>query len=229
MKLNQFWGVNPVNAEQPCPVCSRLIKSLNPQKGDLAYEDTYCSKYCRLFHTQKLKMVPFDGDSVHHKNKLRWPHIVIDCDMCGKDTLLLHDIERSNRTYCSTKCWNTLKASQKRGIQRTINMLSLLHHRRKYHADGWMTPTAISERCGRKGQMCSPTSVGLIMKRWRTAGIVDARLQGGSSNGHEYRFLLKGLKNMTLAKFIYTYNTLSYADRMEFMGKSPHDAVAEFR
>jgi|TARA_R110001599_G_scaffold133725_1_gene311293 hypothetical protein len=67
------------------------------------------------------------------------------------------------------------------------------------------------------------------MKRWRTAGIVDARLQGGSSNGHEYRFLLKGLKNMTLAKFIYTYNTLSYADRMEFMGKSPHDAVAEFR
>lgn len=206
--------------ERPCPVCSRPIKSMNPQKGDLAYEDTYCSKYCRLFEAQNLELVPFDGDCPHHNNKLRWPRIPINCEMCGKDMVLLHDVEKFNRTYCSTKCWNDLKSSQKRGIHRTVNMLSLLQHRRNHHGEGWMSPSAIAERCGRKGQMCSPTSVGLTMKRWRKAGIIHARLRGGSQHGHEYRFRPAGLKGMTLAKFIYHYNTMSYAERVAFTQKT---------
>ena len=203
-------------AEKSCPVCSRPIKYMSPQKGDLAYEETYCSKYCRLFDAQNLELVPFDGGSPYHNGQKRWPRITINCEMCDNETMLIWDIEKNNRSYCSTKCWNDLKTSQKRGIHLTINMLSLLHHRRKYHGQGWMSPIDIAEICGRKGQMCSPTSVGLHMKRWRKAGIIESRLRGGSQHGHEYRFNLKGLRGMTVPKFIHHYNTMSYAERVAF-------------
>ena len=200
----------------PCPVCSRPIKCHAPQKGDMAWEENYCSKYCRLYDEKGLNMVPFDSDCPNHKNKLRWPRIPISCQMCDNDLLLVHDIEKSNQAYCSKKCWNTLKSSQKRGIQRTINMLHFLEHRRKYHSNGWSSPSEISDKCGRKGNMCSPTTVGLSMKRWREAGIVHARLRGGSQNGHEYRFRPAGLRGMTVSQFIYKWNTMSYAERVAF-------------
>ena len=200
----------------PCPVCARPIKCLAPQKGDMAWEETYCSKYCRLFEEKGLEMVAFDSDFVGHKGQLRWPRITINCEMCDKEMSLVHDIERSNKTYCSRKCWNNLKSCQKRGIHRTLNMLHLLVHRRKHHGQGWLNPAEISERCGRKGQMCSPTSVGLCMKRWREAGIVEARLRGGSQHGHQYRFIPKGLRGMTISQFVYQWNTMSYAERLKF-------------
>jgi len=203
-------------SQQPCPVCSRPVKHLSPQKGDMVWEETYCSKYCRLFDEQGLEMVPFDGGSVHHKNKLRWPRIPITCEMCDAEMLLVHDIEKSNTRYCSQDCWNKLKKCQKRWIQRTVNMLNFLYHRRNYHGEGWVSPSAISERCGRKGQMCSPTAAGLSMKRWREAGIVEAKLIGGSQHGHEYRFIPKGLRGMTISQFIYNWNTMSYAERIAF-------------
>jgi hypothetical protein len=203
-------------SRQPCPVCPRTVNCLTPRKGDLAWEETYCSKYCRLYDEKGLKMVPFDGDCVHHNGKLRWPRIPIECDMCGTETLLLHDVEKANRAYCSTKCWNNLKSCQKRGIHRTMNMLHFLEHRKKYDRNGWVSPSSISERCGRKGQMCSPTTVGLSLKRWREAGIVEAKLIGGSQHGHEYRFILKGLKGMTVSRFVHNWNTMSYAERMAF-------------
>ena len=52
-----------------CPVCTRPVKSENPQKGDLAWEDTYCSTYCRLYDERGLEKVPFEGGNKHHKNK----------------------------------------------------------------------------------------------------------------------------------------------------------------
>ena len=203
-----------------CPVCSRPVKCDTPQKGDVAWEEHYCSKYCRLFDEKGLEKVPFAGDCPHHNNKLRWPVIPIKCEMCGEDLGLIHDIEKSNQAYCSKKCWNEVKKSQKRGIHRTLNMLHLLQHRRKYHGEGWLAPAEISERCGRKGQMCSPTSVGLCMKRWREAGIVHARIRGGSQNGYEYRFRPAGLRGMTVSQFIHKWNTMTYAERVKFQQNS---------
>ena len=209
-----IWGVDRL--ANPCPVCTRLIRCLSPQKGDCAYEESYCSKYCRLYDERKLEWVAYDTDCPNHKNKLKWPRIPIKCEMCEGEIHLLHDIEKSNRAYCSTSCWNKLKSSQKRGITRTLTMLSLLEHRKKHYGNAWFSPSGISEICGRKKQMCSPTTVGLTMKRWREAGIVEARLTGGSQHGHEYRFFPKGLKGMTLAQFIYHWNTMSYAERIAF-------------
>lgn len=211
-----IWDADVMNPQLPCPVCERLIKCLSPQKGDMVYEENYCSKYCRLYDEQNLKWVAYDTTCANHKGKLKWPSIPISCAMCNGEIHLLHDIEKSNRSYCSIDCWNKLKSSQKRGIHRTLNMLSLLQHRRKHHRDAWMAPADISERCGRKGQMCSPTSVGLTMKRWITSGIIESRLHGGSQHGHDYRFILKGLRGMTVAQFIYKWNTMSYAERIAF-------------
>ena len=50
-----------------CPVCSRRVKTDNPQKGDVAWETVYCSHYCRLYDEQKLEKVPFNGGNKHHK------------------------------------------------------------------------------------------------------------------------------------------------------------------
>lgn len=202
-------------AHKSCPVCSRKINVTKSLKGDLAYEDTYCSRYCRKFEERKLEKVPFDGGNKHHKNKLRWPEILTPCLMCDKPTKLVISVECRNRAYCSKSCWNKLKSCQKRGLHRTMNILSLLEHKRLYHGDDWMNPSTISEICGGHGIRCSPTTVGLTLKRWRTAGIVDEH-SSGLTNTYKYRFNLDGLKNMSVAQFVYNWNTMSYADRMVF-------------
>ncbi|HIF03529.1 MAG TPA: hypothetical protein EYQ84_09675 [Nitrospinaceae bacterium] len=57
-----------------CPVCSRKLKTENPQKGDISWEITYCTHYCRLYDEQKLEQVPFAGGNKHHKNKMKTGH-----------------------------------------------------------------------------------------------------------------------------------------------------------
>ena len=210
-----------------CPVCTRPVKSENPQKGDLAWEDTYCSTYCRLYDERGLEKVPFEGGNKHHKNILRWPRIPIKCDMCENEILLVHDEEKCNKRYCSRECWNKVKTSQKRGILRTLNILHYIEHNHKYKGNKWLSPSDISEKCNRKGVMCSPTSVGLILKRWREAGIVRSQLQGGSSNGMEYRLYRPGLKGMSISQFVYRYNTMSYAERIAFTGQAKRTAQTE--
>ena len=203
-----------------CPVCTRPVKSLKPQKGDLAWEETYCSTYCRLYDERGLEKVPFDGGCKHHNNKLRWPRIPIECEMCNQEILLVHDEEKCNKKYCSRECWNKVKSSKKRGIHRTLSMLHYLEHNHKYMGNNWLSPSDISERCSRKGIMCSSTTVGLTMKRWREAGIVRSQLQGGSQNGMEYKLYRPGLRGMTISQFVHKYNTMSYAERMAFQQKT---------
>ena len=198
-----------------CPVCSRSFNPLNPQKGDLAWEETYCSNYCRLFDERGLEKVPFDGGNKHHKNKLRWPRIPIKCEMCDNEILIVLDKEKSNKRYCSRPCYNKLKTSQKRGILNTLNILHYLEYNHKYNNNQWLSPADISDKCSRKGVCCSASTVGLLMKRWREAGIV--KCQG--SRKMEYQLDKLGLKGMSISQFIYKYNTMSYADRIAFIGK----------
>ena len=77
-----------------------MIRCLSPQKGDCAYEENYCSKYCRLYDERKLEWVAYDTDCPNHKNKLKWPRILINCEMCGDEIHLLHDIERREPWEC---------------------------------------------------------------------------------------------------------------------------------
>ena len=201
-----------------CPVCSRKLKTENPQKGDICWETTYCAHYCRLYDEQKLEQVPFAGGNKHHNNKLTWPKITIECDMCDKEVVLKHSLEQGNRRYCSRKCYNTLKSCQKRRINKTINLLHYLEHDYKYGKYEWLPPQTIAEVCSKQSAGLTKSTVSIILKRWREAGIIEAQLQSNSNN-YYYRFNPQGLKGIKVSKFIYHWNTMSYAERMAFKSK----------
>lgn len=211
---------------QKCPVCSRTLNNHNPQKGEVAWETVYCSHYCRLYDERGLTKVPFKGGNKHHNNKLCWPKINIPCDMCDNEANLKHDIEKGNSKYCSRKCWADLKKSQKRKIHRTINALHYLEHSYKYEGNRWLEPSAIAEMCSVQGSSCGRSSIGLMMKRWREAGIVEAKVRSGSSNGFEYRFRPEGLRGMKVSQFVHFWNTTSYAERMAFVKDGTPNKVA---
>jgi|TARA_R110002074_G_scaffold241190_3_gene412961 hypothetical protein len=185
-----------------------------PLKGDLAWEETYCSRYCRAFDDKKLKMVPFESNNKHQNNKLRWPKIELTCQMCDNTIILMNSLEKANRGYCSIACWSALKGSQNRGFHRILTMLSFLHHQELYDSDYWYSPSEISERCSNHGIRCSPTTVGLTLKRWKAAGIIS--IKNFNNRNCSYKFNLDGLRGNTLSKFIYLWNTMSYAERLDF-------------
>lgn len=202
-----------------CPVCSRKLKTNNPQKGDISWETTYCSHYCRLYDEQKLEQVPFEGGNKHHKNKSTWPKIKIECDMCCEEVVLKHSLEQGNRKYCSRKCYNKLKSCQKRHINKTMNLLHYLEHAYKYEGKNWLSSQIIAEKCSKQSAGVTKSTVGLMLKRWREAGIIEVKFQSRSSNNYFYRFNPQGLKGMKVSQFIYKWNTMSYAERMTFNSK----------
>ena len=202
-----------------CPVCSRKLKTDNPQKGDICWETTYCAHYCRLYDEQKLEQVPFAGGNKHHKNKLTWPKIIIECDMCGEDVVLKHSLEQGNRKYCSRKCYNKLKSCQKRHINKTLNILHYLQHAYQYEGQKWIPSQIIAEKCSKQSAGFTRSAVGGMLKRWREAGIIDSQLQPGVPNSYHYRFNPQGLKGMKVSEFIYKWNTMSYAEKMVFKSK----------
>ena len=115
-----------------CPVCSRTVKSENPQKGEVSWETTYCSHYCRLFDERKLTKVPFKGGNKHHNNKLAWPIIKVKCDMCEKEATLKHELERGNvRTVFMKAIEAAVNKSEEisEGEMRFVIALSICAHR----------------------------------------------------------------------------------------------------
>ena len=202
-----------------CPVCSRIVKSENPQKGEVSWETTYCSHYCRLFDERNLTKIPFKGGNKHHNNKLAWPKIKVKCDMCEKEATLKHDLERGNGKYCSKECWNKLKSCQKRKIHQTLNILHYLEHAYKYEGHKWIPPSIIAEKCSKQSAGFTRSSVGGLLKRWRVAGIIEAQLQKGASNSYHYRLNPQGLRGLNISEFVYKWNTMSYAERITFTAK----------
>ena len=196
-----------------CPVCSRKVNAGNAQKGDISYEDVYCSKYCRAYDEQNLSQVPFKNGNKHHNNREKWPKIEVPCQLCDNTLTLKHTMEKRNRSFCSTDCWQKLNSCQTRGVQRTLNILEILHHQRAHIGDSWIEPSAISEKFGNRKTGCSSMTVSLLMKRWRKAGIIEIKMMAKS---YSYRFCIDGLKGMKVSEFVYHWNTMSYAERMAF-------------
>ena len=134
-----------------CAVCSRKLRTENPQKGDICWETTYCSHYCRLFMMNRnLSKSLSRAENKHHNNELNGFKIHIPCDMCENEVVLKHTMEQGNRRYCSRKCYNQLKSCQKRQINKTINLLHYLEHNYKYGGHGGFHPQTISEICANK-------------------------------------------------------------------------------
>ena len=77
----------------------------------------------------------------------------------------------------------------------------------------------IAEKCSKQNAGVTKSTVGLMLKRWREAGIIEVKFQSRSSNNYFYRFNPQGLKGMKVSQFIYKWNTMSYAERMTFNSK----------
>jgi len=214
-----------------CPVCERIIKAHHPQKGDRLYEEDYCSHYCRLFDSQNLENVQV-GNSKHHSGILRWPKIYIPCEMCAEPTLIIHDIEKSNRQFCSTTCYHKLLGGKKRGMAAAYMLLSLLKHRATYHVNISEIPSEeLAAYTARGFKRMTTLRVAPMLKRWVASGIITSTrkrrrrrmvvspLDGevydmGDGASTVYKFNLKKLGDTPLAKFMLDWVTMSYAERL---------------
>ena len=186
--------------------CGRSIRADNPSKGDRVYEEDYCSHYCRVFEEQGLERIP--RLSKYHSGRFRWPEIHIPCEMCAEPTLLIHDIEKGNRQFCSTTCHHLLKSGKKRHMDMGHLLLSILKHRATYYPKiSWMKAELIAGYMGRTTRQITLHRVSSMLKRWVASGIVE-------HNDTEYRFNLNKLGNTPLAKFMYDWVTMPYSQRV---------------
>jgi len=192
-----------------CPLtqCGRPIRADNPSKGDRIYEEIYCSHYCRLFDEQGLERLP--RLNKYHSGRFRWPDIHIPCEMCAEPTLLLHDIEKSNRQFCSNACYHKLKAGKKRSMELGHLILSIIKHRATYFpTTPWLTGKRIAQYMAATERFrINSYRVSAVMKRWVASGIVE-------HIDKEYRFDLKKLDKIPLAKFMYDWVTMPYSQRV---------------
>ena len=193
---------------QPCPnpQCQRTIRADNPSKGDRIYEEDYCSHYCRLFAEQGLEKT----QRLHkfHSGMFRWPEIHISCEMCAAPTLLLHDIEKGNRQFCSIACHHLFKGARRRHMDMGHILLSILKHHATYYPElSWMKAELIARYMGRSGRQITSHRISSMLKRWVASGIVEYK-------DIQYHFNLDKLGNTPLAKFMYDWVTMPYSQRV---------------
>ena len=89
-------------------------------------------------------------------------------------------------------------------------LLCILRHRATYFSkkESWMGANLIAEYMGRTTRKINSQRVSSMLKRWIASGLVE------SKNG-EYRFNLKKLGKTPLAKAMYDWTMLSYAERIK--------------
>ena len=214
-----------------CPVCERIIKADHPQKGDRLYEEDYCSHYCRLFDSQNLKKV-VKSRSKHHAGMFKWPEIHIPCEMCAEPTLIIHDIEKCNRQFCSTTCYHKLLGGKKRGMVAAYLLLSLLKHRATYYpTKSELSCDELAAYTTRGFKRMNGSRVASMLKRWVASGIITIRRHRrtrrmivnptnrateyvGVGVKSTYKFNLEKLQDTPLARFMLDWVTMSYSERV---------------
>lgn len=185
----------------------------NPQKGDRTYEEDYCSHYCREFDSRNLKMV-LKSDNKHHSGMLKWPQIHIPCEMCAEPTLLIHDLEKCNRQFCSTACYHKLLGGKKRGMEPAFLLLSILKHRATYYPKtAEMRCERLADYMGRGHKQTNSFRVASMLKRWVASGII-IYIDRPSRKAGDYKFDLNRLGDTPLAKSMLDWVTMSYAERV---------------
>ena len=108
------------------------------------------------------------------------------------------------------KCHHLLKSAKKRRMEIGHLLLCILKHRATYFSkkESWMGANLIAEYMGRTTRKINSQRVSSMLKRWIASGLVE------SKNG-EYRFNLKKLGKTPLAKAMYDWITLPYAERLK--------------
>lgn len=183
--------------------CGRII---NPYADHASFlEQTYCSKYCRIFNERGLKII--NGaekfDKAQYSGFNWWPIIKINCEMCEAPVDLHYEFERANRQFCSRVCFNKMKSVKKRKSQMNYAILRLLRHHYYNNEEGWITASDMSELMNhRRDVKGNPRRWGNMLTKWVKRGLVENKGQ----HPMQYR-LKKEYLNAPLAKIFYEYET----------------------
>ena len=195
---------------QPCSVCSREMNGFHSGKissTSSALEPKFCSRYCRLYDEQGLKMI--NGAEVQGNSQYSgfnyWPKISCNCDMCGKEFKIGANAEHNNQVFCSKKCHNAVKTSKRRAMREYL-VLRILRtlgwHNGKEH-DGWMVGIEIAKKMNRWGYKANGTTAGQILRKWVSRGVVEQ--QPNSTSGSNYRLAPKH-RESPIGNLVWQYN-----------------------
>lgn len=192
---------------QKCKVCDRDIIAHN--KGNTIIYGHYCSRYCKIFDREGLKMI--NGAEKHGKSQYEgfnyWPKITISCDTCQGDVTLDHSKEGDDRAFCCRKCHIKVKTCRKNAMK-DYTILKILRER----PDG-LPNDEIAYLLGTVHQhRCNPYQISSLLKRWIAYGVVTKEKPSAKSRTI-YR-LSKEYQNKPLGDVVIKFRTpKAYAER----------------
>ncbi len=193
-----------------CKVCDREIMAHN--KGNTIIHGVYCSRYCKLFDRNNLKMI--NGAEKHGNKQYEgfnyWPQITVSCDTCSSDVILTHSKEGDDRAFCSRACHIKVKTCRKNALK-DYNILKILRE----HPDG-LPSDELSYMVGTTNQYrTNPSKIASMLKFWVAKGVVSKKLSKGSTGKTIYS-LSKTYLNKPLGKTVVDYKgRKTFAERLE--------------
>jgi hypothetical protein len=181
-------------------------------KGNTIIHGVYCSRYCKLFDRNNLKMI--NGAEKHGNKQYEgfnyWPQITVSCDTCSSDVILTHSKEGDDRAFCSRACHIKVKTCRKNALK-DYNILKILRE----HPDG-LPSDELSYMVGTTNQYrTNPSKIASMLKFWVAKGVVSKKLSKGSTGKTIYS-LSKTYLNKPLGKTVVDYKgRKTYAERLE--------------
>jgi len=192
-----------------CKVCVRPIIAQN--KGNTIIHGIYCSRYCKIFDREKLKMI--NGAEKHGKPQYEgfnyWPKITVSCDTCNGDVILTHSKERDDRAFCSYKCYRQVTTCRKNAMK-DYTILKILRE----YPDG-LPSDELAYMIGTINHYhTNSNKISALLKFWVAKGVVTKRLINGS-RGRTIYSLAKSYMNKPLGKGVIDFRgRKTYAQRV---------------
>jgi len=193
-----------------CKVCEREIMAHN--KGNTIIHGIYCSRYCKLFDRDNLKMI--NGAEKHGNPKYKgfnyWPKITVSCDTCSKDLSINHSIEGDDRTFCSQDCYRQVNTCRRAALK-DYNLLKILRE----HPDG-LPSDELAYMIGTiNGFRTNPKKITSLLKFWVAKKVVIKSLTQ-KTTGRTIYSLATSYHNKPLGKAIIDFRgRKTYAERLE--------------
>ena len=193
-----------------CKVCDRDIIAHN--KGNTIIHGVYCSRYCKIFDKDNLKMI--NGAEKHGIKQYEgfnyWPKITVACDTCKGDVTLNHSKEGDDRAFCSRSCHTKVKTCR-RNATKDYSILKILRE----HPDG-LPSDEVSYMVSTINQYrTNPKKIASLLKFWVSKGVVTKTLSKGST-GRTIYSLSKSYLNKPLGQAVIDFRgRKTYAERLE--------------
>ena len=159
--------MNMMRNHDKCKVCER--KLIGHSKGTTILYGSYCSKYCKIFHRDNLKII--NGAEKHGIKKYSgfnyWPQIAVSCDVCKNDVTLSHAQESDDKLFSSRDCNFKLKTCRKNAMK-DYTILRILRE----HPQGLPTKELPYILGSMHNYRTTALKISHTLKKWVAKGIV---------------------------------------------------------